>query len=236
MAGVVCGELIERRREWRDMVANVRTVATQALQLWLRHDEPALGWDRPGSTITGYAKPFDTWASMPQVIDAEAWPDDDRPGTVGYFCGTLPAPWPVPPDVDGIAFARRWHERVEANARKLLGEDLAHLLPGAVRPDGFRWDLLCGADGRTGPDALGTQFWRANVDPSDRYVQSVAGTDRFRLRPDESGFDNLYLAGDWTDCGLNAGCIEAAVLSGLEAANAVTGRSRFHRIAGLYLP
>ena len=75
----------------------------------------------------------------------------------------------------------------------------------------------------------------ANVDPSDRYVQSLAGTDRYRLRPDESGYDGLYLAGDWTDCGLNAGCIEAAVLSGLQAANAVLGRSRGYRIAGYYL-
>ena len=75
----------------------------------------------------------------------------------------------------------------------------------------------------------------ANVDPSDRYVQSLPGTDRYRLRPDESGYDNLVLAGDWTDCGLNAGCIEAATLSGLQAANAVLGRPRQHRIAGFYL-
>jgi uncharacterized protein with NAD-binding domain and iron-sulfur cluster len=61
------------------------------------------------------------------------------------------------------------------------------------------------------------------------------GTDRYRLRPDESGYDNLVLAGDWTDSGLNAGCIEAATLSGLQAANAVLGRPRRHRIAGFYL-
>jgi hypothetical protein len=34
----------------------------------------------------------------------------------------------------------------------------------------------------------------------------------------------------------NAGCIEGAVLSGLQAANAVRGRPRHHRIAGYYLP
>ena len=75
-----------------------------------------------------------------------------------------------------------------------------------------------------------------NVDPSDRYVQSVPGTERYRLRPDESGYDNLILAGDWTDSGMNAGCIEAATMSGLEAANAVLGRSRYHRIRGYYMP
>ena len=66
-------------------------------------------------------------------------------------------------------------------------------------------------------------------------VQCAPGTDRVRLRADESGFDNLFLAGDWTDNGLNAGCIEAATLSGLQAANAVLGRSRLHRIAGSYM-
>src|ERR1700692_1851187 len=80
------------------------------------------------------------------------------------------------------------------------------------------------------------QHTSVNVDPSDRYVQSVPGSDKHRLRPDESGYDNLVLAGDWTDCGLNAGCIEAAVMSGLEAANALLGRGRFYRIRGYWLP
>ena len=101
---------------------------------------------------------------------------------------------------------------------------------------GIRWQLLSGANGERGSAALGTQHLSVNVDPSDRYVQSVPGTERYRLRPDESGYDNLVLAGDWTDSGMNAGCIEAAVMSGLEAANAVLGRHRYHRIRGLYMP
>jgi hypothetical protein len=42
----------------------------------------------------------------------------------------------------------------------------------------------------------------------------------------------LVLAGDWTDTGLNAGCIEAAVLSGIRAANAIKGEARGHRGLG----
>ena len=87
----------------------------------------------------------------------------------------------------------------------------------------------------SGPDASSTQYWRANVDPSDRYVQSLPGTDQYRLRPDESGYDNLFLAGDWTDNGLNAGCIEAAVLSGLQAGERRARPAAYHRIAGHYL-
>jgi uncharacterized protein with NAD-binding domain and iron-sulfur cluster len=69
-----------------------------------------------------------------------------------------------------------------------------------------------------------SRYDRVNTDPSDRYVQSLAGTERYRMRADDSGFGNLVLAGDWIDSGLNAGCIEAAVLGGLQAANAVEGR------------
>jgi uncharacterized protein with NAD-binding domain and iron-sulfur cluster len=89
---------------------------------------------------------------------------------------------------------------------------------------------------RVGSRPGSAQFWRANIDPSDRYVQSLPGTDRLRLRADASGYANLYLAGDWTDNGLNAGCIEAAVLSGLQAANAVCGRPLRDRTLGVYLP
>ena len=57
------------------MTTQVRTVATQAFQIWLRPDEPALGWDKPGATVTAYVRPFETWASMPQTLWAEEWPD-----------------------------------------------------------------------------------------------------------------------------------------------------------------
>ncbi|MGH9136079.1 MAG: FAD-dependent oxidoreductase [Acidimicrobiales bacterium] len=222
MAPIVCRELIEDRPEWREMVAHTATVATQAFQIWLRDDEPSLGWQHPGSTVSGYPAPWSTWASMPQLIEVEDWPDRDRPGTIAYFCHTLDAPWPCDPGEQ--------HERVRARAVGFLSDGVRQLLPG------FGWDRLCGANGAEGEAAFDTQYWRANVDPSDRYVQSLPGTDRYRLRPDESGYDNLFLAGDWTDCGLNAGCIEAAVLSGLQAANAVLGRARMHRIAGYWLP
>ena len=68
-----------------------------------------------------------------------------------------------------------------------------------------------------------------------QWMMRAPGSDAYRLRTDESGYDNLVLAGDWTDNGLNAGCIEAAVLSGLQAANALLGRSRRWRIAGTWL-
>jgi uncharacterized protein with NAD-binding domain and iron-sulfur cluster len=94
---------------------------------------------------------------------------------------------------------------------------------------------LAGAGEREGEDRFDSQFWRANVDPSERYVLSLPGSDKYRLRSDESGYDNLVLAGDWINCGLNAGCLEAAVMSGLQAANVIHGRPLTERIAGYYM-
>ena len=104
-----------------------------------------------------------------------------------------------------------------------MERDVATLWPAAVVDTGFRWPLLC--DGThwatNSSEQLDTQYWRANIDPSDRYVQSLPGTDQYRLHPGRTGFSNLVVAGDWTDSGLNAGCVEGAVRSGQLAAEAV---------------
>jgi uncharacterized protein with NAD-binding domain and iron-sulfur cluster len=233
MAPIVCRELIEDRREWRAMVHHLGTTATQAVQLWLREDEPSLGWASPGATVSAYEQPFNTWASMPQLIEAERWPAVERPGSIAYFCGAMHAAWP--PDKPADAYVAEHRAQVRANAVDLVERRLAHLLPGTSSRGAFRWELLCGRNGHSGPSAIDTQLCLANIDPSDRYVQCAPGSDAHRLRADESGYDNLVLAGDWTDNGLNAGCIEAAAMSGLQAANAVLGRSRNHRIAGTWI-
>ena len=234
MLPVVAAELIEDRAEWKEMTSRIRTVATQAFQIWLRPDEPSLGWNEPAVTISGYLRPFETWASMPQTLWSEDWPEDDRPGTVAYFCGTLNAAWPTA-EV-GADYARRYEQRVREDAAAYIDRNLKLYFPAAVSERGFSWHLLSGVNGERRLAALTTQHVSVNVDPSDRYVQSVPGTERYRLRPDESGYDNLVLAGDWTDSGMNAGCIEAAVLSGLEAANALLGRHRYHGVRGYYMP
>ena len=234
MVELVAGELIADSPQWRDMTTHLRTVATQAFQLWLRPDEKSLGWGCPGVTTSGYVAPFDTWASMPQTLWAEQWPDDDHPQTVAYFCGALNALWPNAEDPE--EYVAQCRAKVLADAVAYLDDHVGLYLPGAVTEHGFAWHLLTGVNGHRGAAALETQYVSVNIDPSDRYVQSVPGSDKFRLRSDESGYDNLVLAGDWTDSGFNAGCIEAAVMSGLQAANALLGRGHRYRIRGFYMP
>lgn len=223
----VGADLVAHSPAWRSMSDNLATVATQSLQLWLREDERALGWPGPdGVTVSGFVEPFDTWASMPHLIPAEDWPRPERPRTIAYFCGTLARDDAAGRDADAT---------VRARARAFLDSDVGALWPGAVRAGGFRWELLCdgaspGEVASAGPERLDSQYWRANVDPSDLYVQSLPGTNQYRLRPDATGFENLFAVGDWTDCGLNAGCVEAATRSGVLGAGGVADRFRFRAI------
>jgi uncharacterized protein with NAD-binding domain and iron-sulfur cluster len=217
----VCGELIDRDPRWRAMTEQVSTVATQACQVWLRQDERALGWRDKAVVLTGCGEPFDTFASMSQTLPFEDWPEDQQPVTAASFCAVLPdSDLAHPKGADAHAD----DTIVRDNAMRFLDDRIARLWPAAVQNGEFRWDLLSGDVDATGRERFSSQYWRANTDPSDRYVQSLPGTGRFRLAADASGFDNLFLAGDWIDSGLNAGCIEAAVLAGVQAANAVEGR------------
>ncbi len=231
----ICNELIENPRtpQWRAMTQGLGTVATQAMQLWLSVDEGSLGSPVVDSTMSGYPGAFHTHASMSHLLDVEQWPLDDRPASILYFCHALATA--EPPDRTDAEYPQRELARVRAHAVEFLRHDLALRLPQSVRNADFRWDLLCGAGSAIGPARLDAQFLRANVDPSDRYVLSLPGTGRHRLRADESGYDNLVLAGDWIDSGLNAGCIEAAVISGVQAANAVMDRELLEGVTGFYL-
>jgi uncharacterized protein with NAD-binding domain and iron-sulfur cluster len=223
----VAPELIARAPRWQTMVEKMGTVATQAFQVWMRAEIGELGWTGPSASMTGFVKPFDTWADMPQLIDLEDW--RDPPHAVAYFCNTLATPGALPTDP---AYPAAERERVREAAVTFLDRHVGHFWPRAVDPrTGFRWELLAdaaadaagGDDGAgTGPDRFRTQFWTANVNPSDRYVQSLPGSSAHRISPLDDSFDNLTICGDWTDCGLNVGCVEGAVMSGRLAAHALS--------------
>ncbi len=221
----VAGELVAASPRWAQMVDAVATVPTQAAQLWFDASEAELGWDGPpGVTLSGFGDTFDTWASMTHLLPREGWGPDSAPRSLAYLCSALP---PGSPDAADEASdeaggpGERAGDGVRATLRAFLDEEVGALWPGAAGPDGFRWELLHDPAGAVGVRRLDAQYVRANVDPSDRYVQSLPGTGRSRLAPGDTGFANLAVAGDWTACGLDAGCAEAATRSGVLAARAV---------------
>ena len=91
--------------------------------------------------------------------------------------------------------------------------------------DELNWFFLVDPRHRDGKARFDAQYWRANIEGSERYVTTYAGTVDHRLGPHESGFANVWLAGDWTRNGIDGGSVEAAVTSGIQAARAVMGES-----------
>ena len=221
----VCRELIDSNQRWRDMVTHCKTTATQAFQIWMREDVEALGWPHSQVTLTAFTDPFDTWADMRHLIPEERWPTSPR--AIAYFCAALPETQVDPARSDEI---------VKRNAIEFLNREVTQLWPRAGSIGKFRWDLLLDPDStRLHPgdeSVFDSQFWSANINPSDRYCLALPGTTRYRISPLDNTFDNLTVAGDWTSCGFNQGCVEAAVMSGRLASHAISSLPRLEDIVG----
>lgn len=204
----------------------LKTVATQAYQVWCNKDFAQLGWtarsrSAQNPVLSAFSEPFDTWAPMDELIEREHWPAGHEPRSLSYFCSAMPVT-SYPPSTDA-GFPAAIAAQAKQNAIAQLEQRIGALWPNAVTPTGFDWSVLVDLQNGTGAARFDGQYWRGNVDPSERYVLSVVGSSRYRLRADQSGFGNLFLAGDWLKTGLDAGCVEAATMGGMQAARAICG-------------
>ncbi len=200
----ICTELVAAHEPWRRLLEHTGLVATIALQVWFQPDTRTLGWEDPGTVLSGYRPPFASWGDYSHMLPREHWPPHAWPGHASYAVGVLSQE----PGAE---------EALPAAARAWL-ESATELWPEAFDEQGLRWDLLIDLEDREGADRFEAQVVRANTHPCDLYVQSLPGTLRYRLAPEGSGLDNLWLAGDWTRNGLDLGTMEAAIRSGERAA------------------
>ena len=228
----LCKDIVEKKKAWKDMVENVQTNQTQGVQLWLKPtlaelgvDLSALGLKSGDQPLTDtYANPNNSYCDFSELLRFESW--GDEAGSVAYFCGPFSEPDPIP-DRSDTAFPESQHLRVREQMTQWLSDNAGFLWPkGATleNPAGLNLDLLAdpiNIPGADGTDILNRQYFSANIDPSERYVLSLPGSAKYRLKTDASGYDNLFLAGDWIDTGYNMGCAEVAFMSGLMAAQAL---------------
>lgn len=229
----ICGELIAQDRRWEEMIKNVKTIQTQGFQLWLTRNLAACGWEMASPVLGAYVEPIDTWSDMSHLLEMESWLEGARPMQLAYFVGVMEDAGIIPgPDAHDFPAAET--ERTRQTALDFLRTDISYLWPrtglNAAAPM-FDWNVLVAPEGTDGEERFAAQYWRANIDPSERYVLAVPGTTGFRLRTGESGFINLVLTGDWIRNGFNSpGCIESAVISGRQAARFINGGT--YRIIG----
>lgn len=207
----------QRMPAWQRMREHTKTVATRAAQAWFDVSLADLGWRRESTIIAGLDPPFETWADMTHTLAAEErWrPAAGQPAvgtqarSVAYFCGVL--------------------KDAEVQAGKVTEADLQTMLDGTLSGRvGGLWAF--GASVQM-PRPIATHV-QANAKGSERFTLSLPGSIEHRISPLDHSVINMSIAGDWTDCGFNESCVEAAVMSGMLAAQAISGWPDFDEIIG----
>jgi uncharacterized protein with NAD-binding domain and iron-sulfur cluster len=244
----LCKELLAEKQSWRDMVARIPALQTQAMQLWFTKDMYQLGWSEPLDPAKNelalsatYFCPPNGNAEFHDLLKWECWPKDNQPKALWYFCGLMPD-YEAPPPFSDTDYPRRMSERVKTQCIQYLQTSIGTMLPNAtVRannpagdPNGLDFDLLVDTQNGAaqGVQRFDSQFWRANIDPTERYVTSPPGSIDCRMEAWGSGFENLTLAGDWIYTGLNVGSFEGATMSGKLASYALSQSPALSTIIG----
>ena len=226
-----CAELIAANPAFKTMTDAAVLVPTISVQAWCTQSLADMGWpphdlavDYEGGppTSTG-PRPLNIWSDRTAVMKYEDWGwANPPPVTLQYLCDVFETSlYREPPN------SRRVPKQALRLARKRavewFEEKSRFVWPKATRDGVFDWNLLFDKKKRIGKRRLRAQVVKANVDPSACCAGSPAGSTQWRLAAEGSGFGHLYLAGAWVDTGFNVECIEAAVMSGKQAARAISG-------------
>lgn len=223
----MCDELIPESPRFGAMVKGLAIVPTQSFQIWTKEDLAGLGWkaveaDKPA--MNAAPEPYSVWADCSHVLPREQWPAP-APKGVFYFCGPWKNDLTRKPRTD-LSVPQAAYDQVKATTIDCLERYTGYMWPAAkdpANPDGLDWNALYDPRGGVGVARVDFQWIRPNVDPTECVEASLPGTSKLRLKADESGFENLFLAGAWLRTGINATCVEAAVMSGMDAARAISG-------------
>jgi len=220
---------------WQNMLANVIPISTIAYQLWLNCSIEDMKYQFAGKGLPllgSYQEPYDTWSDMSDLIDREAWPQGYTPKNIAYFCGPTPQPYAdvILKNAQTGNFGNAGFPAEQTQVAKNYALDYVNKLTRNIWPGiwqngqtTFDYTKLIDLNNGTGPARFDAQFFRANIDPTELYVMSFTNSSQHRIKANATAYSNLIITGDWIDNGFNAGCIEATVMSGLQAARAISG-------------
>lgn len=231
----ICKEIIAKNNKWNAMYNHVKSIPTMSMQLWLKPGLKELGmnlkeWGFPDGSkpnLVTYASPQYSWIDMSQVMPFENW-NGDKPGLLVYYTGSFLDP-EVVPAFDDVQYPEQQKERVMRISEQWLRDNMGWFFKQATTgeyPEGMDFDIIFDFSQTATTDfaKLKTQYFRANVNPTDRYTLSLPGTNKYRLKADETGFDNLVITGDWIDFGVNVGYYEGAIIAGLKAGQCIRSK------------
>ncbi|PKV51399.1 putative NAD(P)-binding protein [Aquimarina sp. MAR_2010_214] len=228
----ICKEIIDKNEAWQNMYNHVKSIPTMSMQLWIKPTLKELGMNLPdwgfpeGSlpNLVTYADPQYSFIDMSQVMPYEDWKGDE-PGVLIYYTGSFLDPEVIPPFSDH-KYPHEQLERIMRVSEQWLRDKMGWFFPNATTleyPEGMKLSVIHDflKNATTDYSRLKTQFFRANVNPTDRYTLSLPGSNKYRLKANESGFDNLIITGDWINFGVNVGYYEGAIVAGLQAGQVV---------------
>ena len=205
----VAQDLVNGIPAWQTAIEQSRSVATQAMQLWMQEDLSELGWSHGSTVLTSYKVPYDSWGDMGEILPFENWSNSSVwqgkvPQSLGYFCGCLEV-------VGGPISRKELKDDVVKIADDWRRSSLGGLWP-KVRELGVQESTV-------------STYIRANFDLAEQYLQTPAGKNvSARLDPAQpAGLSNLYAIGDWTRTRFSGGCFESAIESGMLAARGISG-------------
>jgi uncharacterized protein with NAD-binding domain and iron-sulfur cluster len=211
----ICPNAIEALPAWKTMVDKVSWTRTQAFQLWMTRTKDEIGLPGPPAIVGSYVEPWSSITDFTHLLERENWPASYDVKFLTYSCGVMPVTDPSDQkQADALVFDRV-KGFVENNAQPIW--------PGTMKGNAFDWSVLAAPAGTAGVQRLAAQYWRANVDTTELYILSTPEGIANRIAAGATGLTNLVFAGDWTDNGFNIGSVEGAVMSGLQAAQAVSG-------------
>jgi len=213
-------ELCKRDATFAAAIKHAEVVRTQAFQLWIHQDSAAdLGYAFDENSVAGcFVEPLDTYCDMTHLVAKEDWLAGEV-ASIAYFCGVLD-------------HRKETHDTATNRVRKGMEEfckdHIGGLWPkcGTGGATNLSWNRLVCKAGKVGADRLDSQYWRANTHGTELYVLTPQRSVKHRLPSGDTGFANLVAAGDWTRNGIDGGCVEAAAVSGIDAANAIITRHR----------
>ncbi len=216
----LCAPLIAQGGAFADWIEQVGIVPSMAVQLWCNPPTSGLGWTQGKAATVAGPEYLNIWADMTQVLAYEPWPPP-APQSLHYLTGTWSSELYMSPASDtGVPAAALADIRAQTIA--WLNDSSAALWPAARDGGHFDWNVLTAPANVQGLARLDAQFMRANVDPTECTTLSGAGTTKYRLKADQSGYANLFLAGEGTAMGLTTS-FEGAVMSGAAASRAICG-------------
>lgn len=236
----IAGSLMKKDTRFRTMVESSETIRTVACQLWIsggdgNHD--GLGW-----TCTGSFCEYMLGAATddPLNVALECTPILRTEATAGarhliYLCGPAEDDPEEPHHGTSPGYPAAQRQAAKDLSEKWLRRN-ACLWPGLCLPESCTLDLetLYHPDpDSSGQERLDWQYFRMNIDPSERYVLSTKESTPNRLAPWDTGFNNLLHAGDWCRNRIDIGCVESATTSAMLAAHHLTGYPTQEMIAGM---